>query len=358
MKITKLLIVDDSRIFRSAVEGSLRDENDIEVIGSVRNGIKAIEFIQSTRPDIVTLDVEMPEMDGLETLDEIRRINESDRSKPPIGVIMISSLTEKGADTTIKALEAGAFDFITKPEVNNSENGISVLRRRLVPKIRFFATKMINSGSEKKEYRPEVEKSETSHSAPQAQYKAVLIGVSTGGPKALMSMLPDLCGKTDLPILIVQHMPPKFTASLAESLNPKCSHFVAEGTDNEVIMPGKVYIAPGGRHMLLRRSGGRVKAVINDQPPEKNYRPSVNVLFRSALSAYNGNVISIILTGMGDDGTRGVAALKRAGAYVIAQDDASSVVWGMPGSAVKSGNVDRVLPLGEIPDFVEGIVTK
>ncbi len=387
---TKILIVDDSRIFRGAIEESLAGEQDIQIIGSVRNGVKAIEFIRSKRPDLVTLDVEMPDMGGLETLKAIQEINASSREKPPIGVIMVSSFTQKGADITIQALEAGAFDFITKPASRSPGESIEILHRQLVVKIRYFASQRISRQLKRRrtaESKPKraddprrtaddarSERSEprkaapgkrlplarrTSAAARSSEIRAILIGVSTGGPKALAEMLPLLCEKVHVPIFIVQHMPETFTHSLANSLDARCTYTVAEAGNNTLVQEGHVYIAPGGKHLLLRRkNANNVATVINRQPPEKGCRPSVDVLFRSAATAYSGNVIAIILTGMGEDGTKGAGVLKRSGAYVIAQDEDTSVVWGMPGSAEASGHVDTVLPLDKIPDRVSTVIQK
>lgn len=357
-KRINVLIVDDSRIFRNAVAKSLEGYDDIVVTGSVRNGIKAIEFIRETPPDIVTLDVEMPEMDGLQTLTAIQEYNRNNPSQNPVGVIMLSSLTRKGADITIKALEAGAFDFIAKPDGKEPDRNMEALKSRLATRIRSYSSKP--RAAETKTGPPEFPETVSAkpsqrESCVRSKIKAIFIGVSTGGPKALMNMLPELCRKTALPILIVQHMPPEFTLSLAESLDRKTPHTVKEAEHNEVITNRHVYIAPGGFHMLAEKSGASNHIAINSQPPEKGCRPSVDVLFRSATNAYGGNVVAIILTGMGSDGTRGIRALKRSGAYVIAQDEQSSVVWGMPGSAVDSGNVDEILPLDRIPEAVGNI---
>lgn len=347
----KVLIVDDSRIFRSLVEKCLASEADIEVLGSVRNGVKALEFIHSHRPDLVTLDVEMPDMDGLETLKAIQEINDSNQDFRPIGVIMLSAFTQKGADITIEALESGAYDFVTKPESSHLEESLEILRRQLTVKIRSYATQRITAAS-KAAPRPVSPVPTASYDSSTTDFKAILIGISTGGPKALVSFLPALCETVDLPIIVVQHMPPTFTESLATSLDRVCSHTVIEAKDAQKVVDRCIYIAPGGRHMLLRKAGNDVLTVLNEQPPENGCRPSVNVLFRSAAPLYEKKVIAMILTGMGDDGVKGIAALKRAGAYVIAQDEKTSVVWGMPGSAIASGNVDLVLPLEEIPKTV------
>ncbi len=349
---TKLLIVDDSRIFRSAIEESLAGEKDIEVIGSVWNGVKAVEFIESNPPDLITLDVEMPHMDGLDTLRAIQEINASNSQSKPIGVIMLSSFTRKGADITIKALEMGAFDFIPKPEGDDPKENIEILQRQLVTKIRYFTSKRISSGLAEPHVvmpaLPEI----TPELSVSSRIRSILIGVSTGGPRALVKMLPPLCERVDVPIFIVQHMPPTFTQSLAKSLDARCRSSVIEARDNDIVRERHVYIAPGGKHMALAKSRQTVRTVVNSDPPENGYRPSVDNLFRSAAAVYGRDVIAMVLTGMGTDGTKGAGALKRVGAFIIVQDDKTSVVWGMPGNVKASGNVDKVLPLDKIPHEV------
>ncbi len=358
-KNTTLLVVDDSRLFRSALEAMLVREDDITIVGSVWNGKKAIEFIEKTPPDLVTLDLEMPELDGLGTLKAIKRFNNSRPDEKPVGVIMISSHTSKGADITVKALEMGAFDFIAKPEGGSLADNIGSLSRQLLTKIRLFTSRSITSriirGQPKPPSRskPKTQPAVVSHKviSPGA-IQAILIGVSTGGPKALVEIMPDLCDKVDVPILIAQHMPATFTKSLAKSLDSRCSHSVIESSHGDRVFPGHVYVAPGGRHMELRKKGGQVVIEINDAPPEKGCRPSVNALFRSAARVYGGRLIAVILTGMGEDGTIGAGVLKDKGTVVLAQDEASSVVWGMPGSAYNAGFVDRLYPLGDIPEAI------
>ena len=360
----KVLIVDDSRIFRSAVERSLKGAEDVRVIGSVHNGVKALEFIRRQRPDLVTLDVEMPEMDGLETLSAIQAINADEETKRPIGTIMLSAQTHKGAETTIKALEMGAFDFVTKPRSKGADEGIQILRRQLLAKTRYFQSRTISSKrpaapptlADAGPTRNKTGTTNTASSSSIAQFGAIVIGVSTGGPQALANMLPQLCEHTNLPIFIAQHMPPTFTECLANSLNARCSATVTEGQDLATVQSNHVTIVPGGKQMELRRRGARVYTVL-DQPMSDNAcLTSVDVLFRSAATVYHENVLALILTGMGADGTEGIRALKRAGAYVIAQDEASSVVWGMPGSAVQSGNVDQVVSLKEMPQTVADVL--
>ncbi|MBW1841714.1 MAG: chemotaxis-specific protein-glutamate methyltransferase CheB, partial [Deltaproteobacteria bacterium] len=296
---TKLLIVDDSRIFRSAVEECLTAEEDIEVIGSVWNGEKAIEFIRSNPPDLVTLDIEMPGMNGLETLKAIQKINASGHPSKPIGVIMLSSHTQKGADITVRALEMGAFDFIPKPEGKSLKESIEILHHQLAVKIRNFASKSISSRLKKPQILIPTPARPASETPVSSRIKAILVGVSTGGPKALAEILPPMCERVDVPILIVQHMPPTFTESLARSLNAKCRYTVMEGVHDDIVREKYVYIAPGGQHMLLMKKRQTVRTILNDQPPEKGCKPSVDILFRSSAAVYGSSTIAVILTGMG-----------------------------------------------------------
>ncbi len=353
----RILIVDDSLVFRSAVQKALEDKEDIQVIGSVRNGVKAMEFIKATPPDLVTLDVEMPEMDGLQTLNEIQTFNMSNSGIPDIGVIMVSAYTHKGADTTIQALENGAFDFVTKPESGNIGDSVEMLQGALLVKIRQFARqrKEIAVTPTAAQHRAITRPKTISRpDVASATTRAVVIGVSTGGPKALAAILPELTEIVDVPIFIVQHMPPLFTKSLADSLDKKCKHRVVEATEGDAVRDGYVYIAPGGKHMILRQDGpGKIVTGLSEKPPENGCRPAADVLFRSAASVYKSDVITIVLTGMGSDGTKGIGPLKRAGGYVIVQDESTSVVWGMPGSAVETGYVDEIQPLDKIPGAVK-----
>jgi len=355
-----ILIVDDSLVFRKAVETALEGEPGIHVAGSVRNGEKAMEFIKDSPPDVVTLDVEMPGMNGIETLRAIQEFNASRQGKPPVEAIMLSSFTKKGADVTMEALALGAFDFITKPEAANPEHGVETLKRQLCAKIRALPTEAraaseLDAPREAKAAPPAAAERRRGASTGTA---VIAIGVSTGGPKALNEMLPLLCEGTELPILIVQHMPPKFTESLAKQLALKCRHVVKEAEDGETIESGKVYIAPGGLHMALRRSGARILAELNDGPPENGCRPSVDALFRSVASVYGSSAIAVVMTGMGNDGAKSCPILRDSGARVIAQDEASSVVWGMPGCAVATGAVDKIAPLMKIPETIFGMAFK
>jgi two-component system, chemotaxis family, protein-glutamate methylesterase/glutaminase len=356
MKI-KVLIVDDSRIFRSAVQEALSHESDIEISGSVWNGIKALECIRSNPPNVVTLDIQMPEMDGLETLEAIQKINAARPPDRQIGVIMLSSHTQRGADITVSALEMGAFDFIPKPGSGNLRENIDILGRQLAVKIRNYASSFLP------EFKARLPKTGSpAKSVPLRQrvasagIEAVMIGVSTGGPKALAEILPPLCARIEVPIFIVQHMPPTFTQSLAKSLDAKCLYEISEGTDGEIALNRHAYIAPGGRHMMLKKNRENIRIVINNLPPEKGCRPSIDLLFRSGAEVFGRNVVAAILTGMGSDGTEGSRKLKRHGAFILAQDEETSVVWGMPGSAKAAGTVDEILPLGDIPEAIAALV--
>lgn len=359
-KKLKILIVDDSRIFRSAVQEGLEGEKDIEVIGSVWNGIKAIEFIKSNPPDLVTLDIEMPDMDGIETLKVIQEINAAQNAEKHIGVIMLSSHTKKGADITVKALEMGAFDFIPKPEGKDLRKNIENLFLQLVIKIRQFGAKYHPSSISRKPPSKLYKSVRTAKIPTTVGIKAIVIGVSTGGPRALAEILPPLCEKVDVPIFIVQHMPPTFTESLARSLNAKCRYTVIEGKHEDIAKKKFAYIAPGGRHMVLARDSNKktIRTIINDRPAQKGCRPSVDVLFQAAAHVYGKNTLGVILTGMGVDGTIGAGILKKEGAVILVQDEDSSVVWGMPGSAAAAGYVDKIFPLKEIPEAISTMIKK
>jgi len=354
----RILIVDDSRIFRCALEEALNGQEGVAVVGSVFSGEKALDFIRASPPDLVTLDVEMPGLGGLQTLEAIQEINRSRSPGTEIGVLMISAFTKRGADITVRALQAGAFDFITKPVGPSADANLLALRQELLTKIKMFAVRRQRHGvrlAVPAASRPVIPLAASAASVRAAQ--AILIASSTGGPRALSVLLPDLASRMSLPILIVQHMPPELTTSLAENLARQTRCRVVEARDGELIESGSVYLAAGGKHLLIRAgAGGKLRIGTTDQPSECGCRPSANVLFRSAAAVLAGRAIAIVLTGMGNDGAAGVAPLKRAGAYVIAQDEATSVVWGMPGSVVAAGLADAVLPLDAIAPAVQSLL--
>jgi len=352
---TRLLIVDDSRLFRAALEEALADVGDLHVIGSVWSGTRALEFLHADPPDVVTLDVEMPGLSGLDTLRAIQHFNAARPAQPPIGVIMVSAYTQAGAQVTLEALTAGAFDFVTKPAGSDADSNVQVLRLELIAKIHQFMRHRRPPTAHAPLTLPVLNLPTVARR--RRLLRAILIAVSTGGPRALSTLLPDLCRRVDVPIFVVQHLPPAFTASLAGLLDRQCSHRVKEATEGELVLPRTVYVAPGGKHLLLRRlAGGEVATGLTEQPPENGCRPSADVLFRSAAGVYGGEVAAVVLTGMGCDGSAGLGPLHRAGAHVFAQDEATSVVWGMPGSAVATGCVDEVLPLDRLAAALQTLV--
>ena len=350
----RILIVDDSRIFRSTLEKALKEHPGVRVVGSVWSGEKAVEFVRDSPPDLVSLDLNMPGRNGLDTLSDIRELNASRPDRPPVGVLLVSALTDRGAAITVEGLARGAFDFIRKPEGPDDQANARSLQQQLFEKIDLFEKRRMRWGRvaalphKPIAARPPVRV---------GRYRAVAIGCSTGGPEALATLLPDLTRRTSVPLFIVQHFPPgSMTRYFADSLGKKCAHRVVEATDGELVEPLSAYVAPGGRHMVLRKQSGRVLIALNDLPSENGCRPSVDVLFRSVAEVYPRSAIAIVLTGMGNDGAKGLGPLKRGGAYVIAQDEATSIVWGMPGAAVATGQVDEVLALENIGSTVAALL--
>ncbi|AMV24954.1 Chemotaxis response regulator protein-glutamate methylesterase [Gemmata sp. SH-PL17] len=348
----RVLIVDDSRIYRAAIEEALAGQDGIVVCGSVWSGPKALDHIRAQPPDLVTLDVEMPGMNGLDALQAIQAFNATRPGQPEVGVVMVSAYTSRGAEATLQALQAGAFDFIEKPkEASHAQNVLS-LRQQLTDKIRAFQQRHRRNGPQPVAVPPRPATS------PRRAVRAVVVAVSTGGPRALSQLVAELSPQLDQPVFIVQHIPPEFTKPLAESLARQSGRRVVEAAQGDLVQPRTIYIAPGGQHMLLRTVREGVHIVLNRQPPENGFRPSANVLFRSAPLAYGGDVVAVVLTGMGSDGSEGIEPIKRAGGLILAQDEGSSVVWGMPGSAVATGHVDEVLPLHQIATRINSLCQK
>jgi len=371
----RILVVDDSKVFRTILERIISSIPGVQVVGTVDSGITAIEFLRMRTVDLMTLDVEMPGMDGLETLKKMFACQKELKNVPD--VLMVSSLTRTGSDTTLKALEYGAFDFIAKPapEIPNSQESLTRMLQNAIAA--WHSRKNRGVALTRPGYTPGAHPTTPGTSAATDKggisaksssgftYKlaaptphtkpvmAIAIGVSTGGPKSLAEMLPKLCSMTTLPILLVQHMPPNFTKSLADSLNAKCSHEVMEGLPGTVVKDKTVYIAPGGNHMTVRTRGAQFVLENNQDPPENGCRPSVDVLFRSVAAAYPpDSVVGVILTGMGNDGTPSLPHLKNKNAYLIAQDEDSSVVFGMPRAAAATGLLDKVATLMKIPEAI------
>ena len=350
---TRVLVVDDTALFRRVISDALSGIDNVEVAGSARNGKLALSRLATLAPDVMTLDIEMPEMNGLEVLDALKA------SGSQTGVIVLSSHTLRGGALTIRALELGAFDFVTKPEGGSVQESVLQLRSRMQPIIRAFERRKeirsILSGAAAKPASALLPPTSVHQTpAPPRTIRRlvapfVLIGVSTGGPAALAELLPSIPAEFKAPIFIVQHMPPLFTKPLAQSLQSKCAIRVKEASDGEIAESGCAYIAPGGRHMKLAPvPPGGIMISISDDPPENNCRPSVDYLFRSAALHFPCRAVAAILTGMGNDGAQGSKLLKRRGCYTIAQDEASCVVFGMPREAILTGAVDTVAPLSKI----------
>jgi two-component system chemotaxis response regulator CheB len=353
-----VLVVDDTAVFRRVVSDALGSLPGVEVVGTAIDGRAALARIRELEPDLVTLDIEMPEMDGVQVLQALRE------QGTEVGVLVLSALTQKGGELTMKALELGAFDFITKPTGGGPDRNREWLAAELGPRLKAFdrrweVQKMLRKGQgvpAAASRPPAPSKAPGGGSARPlpanpvvSRPEVVVIGVSTGGPAALSVLLPMLPANLPVPVLIVQHMPPLFTRSLAASLDARSQLKVKEASDGEPFLPGTVYIAPGGFHLKLQvDADGRKSARILDEPPENHCKPSVDVLFRSVAHALPGRAAGVILTGMGNDGTLGLRLLKRHGAIVIAQDEASCVVFGMPKEAIHAGVVDVVAPLQDI----------
>jgi len=358
----RVLVVDDTAIFRRVISDAFAALPDVQVVGVATNGRNALAKIEELNPDLVSLDIEMPEMDGVQVLEALKA------RTADVGVLVLSALTRRGGELTVKALNLGAFDFITKPTGGGQEESRTFLAAELGPRIKAFARKReIQKLLKQVPGGPSSRRSEPSPlpapkpaprpvpgpALPTARPELVVIGVSTGGPTALAQVLSRLPANFPLPILIVQHMPPLFTASLAASLDAKSPLTVKEGKDGELALPGTVYLAPGGCHMKLVAEGGGEKRIrITDDPPENHCKPSVDALFRSVANAFPGKATAVILTGMGCDGTLGCRLLKRHGGTIIAQDEATCVVFGMPKEAIQAGVVDIVVPLESIADEI------
>jgi two-component system chemotaxis response regulator CheB len=341
----RVLVVDDSVVIRRLVTHALEEDPVVEVVGTASNGAIALQRIPQLNPDVLTLDIEMPQMDGLEMLRHVRR------DYPQLRVIMFSTLTERGAAVTLEALSLGADDYVAKASNEGSlDRSMARLREELIPKIKQFF-RMPQSAQNLAAAWPgpaQIPAAPAMRLETKARPKAVAIGVSTGGPTALGAILPQLPAGFHLPILVVQHMPPLFTRLLAERLHTSCQLAVGEATQGEPVNAGKILIAPGDFHMKVASDGGAVHVSLDQSPPQNSCRPAVDALFASIGEVYGGAVIAVILTGMGQDGLRGAQILKAQGASVLAQDEASSVVWGMPGAVVNAGIADSVLPLDQV----------
>jgi two-component system chemotaxis response regulator CheB len=353
---TRVLVVDDTSLFRRIISDALAGIQDVEVVGTASNGKLALARMAALHPDLITLDIEMPEMNGIEVLEAMRVSGQKS------AVVMLSSLTVKGGQMTIRALEAGAFDFITKPEGRSQDESLARLRDSLRPIIQTLARQreirlILKAGAAKAPplcpVAPVVPGGPVARMRGRKGAPIVLIGVSTGGPTALAELLPAWPAKIGAPIFIVQHMPALFTEALAQRLQTKSAIRVKEAQHGEAAQADCAYLAPGGKQMKLEPGqNGAITICITDDPPENACRPSVDYLFRSVALNFPGRSIAAILTGMGNDGTAGTRMLKRGGSFTIAQDEASCVVFGMPREAIQAGVIDTIVPLNQIASTI------
>jgi two-component system chemotaxis response regulator CheB len=338
----RVLVVDDSVVIRRLVCHALEEDRELEVVGIAANGRAALERIPQVNPDVITLDIEMPEMDGLEMLRALRR---QERAIP---VVMFSTMTERGASATLEALSLGAEDYVTKASNAGSlDISLANLRQQLIPKIRQFF-QLSQPPHPVPAVAPAALSAAIRPAAPPRAIcmpRAVAIGVSTGGPAALANLVPQFPPTFGLPIFVVQHMPALFTRLLAERLASLSSLPVREASDGEKPEPGRIYMAPGDLHLRLVASADGPHISLDQTPPLNSCRPAVDALFSSLADVYGPAVVAAVLTGMGQDGLRGAQQLKARGASILAQDEATSVVWGMPGAVVGAGVADQVLPL-------------
>jgi two-component system, chemotaxis family, protein-glutamate methylesterase/glutaminase len=366
--MTRALVVDDTILYRGIMSDVLSRLPDVKVVGTAPNGRIAISKIYALQPDIVTLDIEMPVMNGIEVLEALSRKGLES------SVVVVSSLTRRGGELTMRALELGAFDFVTKPEGGERSLDefsrvlgaiVESMRRR--QEIRGILKGLPLSGGRRTALpsgsattAPDVPMAAPPSAFPARRggSEVVAIGVSTGGPQALLSMLPAIPADFGAPILIVQHMPPLFTANLAQSLTRCCAIRVKEAENGEELVAGTAYIAPGGRQARVALgSDAETKIIrVTDDPPENNCRPSVDYLFRSVAHLFYGRATGVVMTGMGSDGLAGSRAMKKAGAILLAQDEESCTVYGMPKALVDSGLADAVLPLGRLPAAIADTV--
>ena len=343
MQKIKVLCVDDSALIRSLMTEIINRQPDMSVCATAPDPLVARELIKQHNPDVLTLDVEMPRMDGLDFLEKLMRLR-------PMPVVMVSSLTERGSEITLRALELGAVDFVTKPKVG-IRDGMLEYAEKLADKIRAASRARVRATQAQSAHA-----TAAAHAASHAPMlnnplisseKLIIVGASTGGTEAIREMLVPL--PPDSPaVMIAQHMPPGFTKSFAQRLNGLCRITVKEAEHGERVLPGHAYIAPGHAHLLLARSGANYIAHLSDDPPVNRHRPSVDVLFRSAAQHAGKNAVGVILTGMGRDGAAGLLDMRNAGAYTLAQDEASCIVFGMPREAIALGAADEVAPLSEM----------
>jgi two-component system chemotaxis response regulator CheB len=350
----KAVVVDDSAFMRKSLSLMLESTGEIEVVATARDGQEGIEMVKSKMPDIVTMDIEMPRMDGLTALQKIMK-------EHPTPVLMVSSLTTEGAKETLKALEYGAIDFIPK-ELSYVNVSIIKIKEDLVAKVKAIVSQKSLNLRLKRIQNFNIDKNNSSltpkidynsKTIPQIGFRAIALGISTGGPMSLQRVIPLISKKLTIPMFVVQHMPPKFTKSLAERLNGLSDVEVKEAEDKEIVRGGVVYIAPGGFHMTIDKTTNSQNQIkISEQPTDTLHRPSVDVMMNSVIKVYNKYALGVIMTGMGRDGADAIKELKMKGGYSIAQDEDTCVVYGMPKAIVDAGNADAILPLDSIANTI------
>jgi len=334
----RVLIVDDSVVIRKVVTDCLSSDPDIEVVGTASDGKIGLARITQLNPDLITLDIEMPNLDGLQTLAALRKTH------PKLPVIMFSTLTERGGSATLDALSLGANDYVTKPaNVGSVSVAMQRIRDELIPKIKGLCRRPAAITS-----LPIIRKPATTAMPLLGRVEILAIGVSTGGPNALAALMPGLAKNFPVPIVIVQHMPPLFTRLLAERIASVAGLPAHEGAAGALLRPGEVWVAPGGFHMEVEKATDGIRLRTHEGPPENSCRPAVDVLFRSVAKVFGSRSLGVVLTGMGQDGLRGCENIREAGGQVLAQDEATSVVWGMPGAVSHAGLAHEVLPLHEL----------
>ncbi|MEM9644387.1 MAG: chemotaxis response regulator protein-glutamate methylesterase [Planctomycetota bacterium] len=345
------VVVDDSIVFRKVVRDTLEEVGGVRVVDVAGNGNLAVQKIRQHKPDFVTLDLEMPGLDGLGVLEALKADN------LPTNILMVSSFTRRGADSTTKALSLGAFDFILKPDFDDAKKNKEDLKRQIGQRVKALSRRNPGSLAAKSPVRKGVAApASVSKPAPRrgrvSPPEAIVVGISTGGPQALRKMISKLPADLPVPVVIVQHMPAMFTSSMARDLDGFSALQVVEAEDRMPIQAGSVYIAPGGKQMRISGFPGALRAEVTDDPPERSCKPSVDYMFRSADKVLGPKLLGLIMTGMGDDGLEGCRLLRKSGATVWAQDEASSTVYGMPRQIVDNGLADEVLPLSQISNSI------
>ncbi len=361
----RVMVVDDSAVVRGLTTRLLESDPAIAVVASVANGEMALKALAREDIEVVVLDIEMPVMDGLTALPRMIAL------KPDIQVVMASTMTRKNAEISLRALRAGAADYVTKPSTNSEMHSADDFKRELVEKVKALGTAKrrgrvaVSQGRKPAATRtpmPPLQGPSASPAdlklrrAPVLPPRAIAIASSTGGPQALLQLLGSLDGAIKEPVFITQHMPPTFTSLLAEHIGQVAKLPCHEGLDGEDVAGGRIYLAPGGRHMLAAQEGERTLIRLNDDPPENYCRPAADPMFRSLAAIYGSRLLAVVLTGMGCDGRRGAEAITEAGGTVIAQDEATSVVWGMPGAVATAGLCSAVLPLVEIAPYIRKLL--